>query len=130
MIIGIGQDIVSIARIEKALQTFGDKFMTRIFTPEEQALARKRANPAATLAKRFAAKEACAKALGCGLWRGVSFTDIGVANNAAGQPMLVLTGAALVRLQLITPLQKKAILHLTISDEAGIALAQTIIEAR
>jgi len=130
MILGIGNDLIDVRRVEKTIERYGERFIRRIFTPEEQALASKRAKPAATYAKRFAAKEACAKALGTGMNRGVTFHDIGVVNLPSGQPALQLTGGALARLGAITPPGSKAILHLSISDDLPLAQAIVVIEAR
>ncbi|WP_085906847.1 holo-ACP synthase [Kiloniella majae] len=130
MILGIGNDLVDIRRIEKSLAQFGDRFTNRIFTEEEKKRAASRPDPAATYAKRFAVKEACAKALGTGLWRqGVLFTDIGVTNNERGQPVLKLSGAALEHLNNITPQGMTAQLHVTISDDYPHAQAFVIISA-
>ncbi|MGZ8372429.1 MAG: holo-ACP synthase, partial [Rhodoplanes sp.] len=98
MIIGIGTDIVDIRRIERTIARFGERFLDRIFTAKERARAERRANRVPTYAKRFAAKEACAKALGTGFRKGVFFRDIGVVNLASGQPTLSLTGGASARL--------------------------------
>src|ERR1700742_1606140 len=103
MIIGLGSDLCDIRRIEKTLEKFGDRFLNRIFTDIERAKSDKRATRAASYAKRFAAKEACAKALGTGLNRGVYWRDMGVVNLPGGKPTLALTGGALVRLKAITP---------------------------
>ena len=103
MILGIGTDLCDIRRIEKALGRHGPRFIDRVFTPTERALAERRANRAATYAKRFAAKEACAKALGTGFRRGVFFRDMGVVNLPSGKPTLELTGGARKRLESITP---------------------------
>ena len=103
MIIGIGSDLTNIERIEATLVKYGERFAQRVFTPAEQAKAARRTNKAATYAKRFAAKEACAKALGTGIYRGVFFRDMGVVNLPSGQPTLALTGGALRQLQSLTP---------------------------
>ena len=129
MILGTGSDIVDIRRIERVMKRYGARFIERCFTPAEQAKAAKRADPIPTYAKRFAAKEACSKALGTGFRKGVFFRDMGVVNLASGQPTLELTGGALKRLQEITPKGMKAVLHLTITDEAPWASAHVIIEA-
>ena len=129
MILGIGNDLIDVRRVEKTITRYGERFIRRLFTLEEQALAAKRANPAATYAKRFAAKEACAKALGTGMNRGVFFHDIGVVNLPSGQPALQLTGGALAQLEAITPLGSKAVLHLSISDDLPLAQAMVVIEA-
>lgn len=129
MIIGIGNDLADIRRIEKSLARFGERFLKRVFTETEIAKAMKRADPAATLAKRFAAKEACSKALGTGFRKGVYWRDLGVVNLQSGQPTLKLTGGALARLENLTPKGHKAVIHLTMTDEPPLASAQVIIEA-
>ncbi len=128
-ILGIGSDLVDIRRIEKTIGRHGSRFIQRIFTGEEQAPAAKRTDPIPTYAKRFAAKEACAKALGTGFGKGVFFRDMGVVNLPSGQPALQLTGGALARLESMTPPGMKAVLHLTIADEAPFAQAFVIIVA-
>ena len=129
MIIGIGSDIADIRRIEKTLSKFGARFVKRVFTETEWQKAVKRADQAPTYAKRFAAKEACAKALGTGIKRGVFFRDMGVENLPSGQPTMQLTGKALERLKELTPQGMTARIHLTISDEYPYAQAFVIIEA-
>jgi holo-[acyl-carrier protein] synthase len=129
MILGIGNDIVDIRRIEQVLARHGERFLKRLFTETERAKAARRSHPVATYAKRFAAKEACAKALGTGINRGVYFKDMGVVNLPSGQPTLRLTGGALLRLEAMTPKGMKAHLHLAITDEAPWAEAVVIIEA-
>lgn len=129
MIIGIGNDLIDIRRIEKSLERFGDRFVQRIFTSDEQEKAGMRASKAATYAKRFAAKEACAKALGTGIHQGVFFRDMGVVNLPSGQPTMTLTGAALARLQVMTPEGMKAVIHLSITDDFPLAQAMVVIEA-
>ena len=129
MIIGIGSDLTDISRIEKTLARYGARFIQRIFTPTEQAKAARRSTPAPTYAKRFAAKEACAKALGTGFNRGVYWRDIGVVNLPSGAPTLALTGGALERLQAITPAGMKAHIHLSLTDDHPYAQAFVIIEA-
>ncbi len=129
MIIGIGNDITDIRRIEKTLANFGERFIKRCFTFVEQKKAASRIDPAPTYAKRFAAKEACSKALGTGFRQGVFFHDMGVVNLPSGQPTLELTGGALARLKQITPAGMKPLIHLTITDEAPMAQAFVIIEA-
>ena len=129
MIIGFGSDLCDITRIEKALAQYGDRFVQRCFTPIEQKRSDARAGRAASYAKRFAAKEACAKALGTGLRRGVFWRDMGVANLRTGQPTMVLTGGAAKRLAEITPAGHVARIHLTITDEHPLAQAVVIIEA-
>ncbi len=129
MILGIGSDLIDIRRIEKALERYGERFVRRVFTPEEQAKADQRATRAATYAKRFAAKEACAKALGTGIYGGVFFKDMGVANLPSGQPTMKLGGGALTRLEAMTPVGMKAVIHLTITDDMPLAQAFVVIEA-
>ena len=130
MIIGIGSDLCDIRRIEATLVRFGERFTSRIFTDVERARAERRPlQRAATYAKRFAAKEACAKALGTGFRHGVFFADLGVVNLPSGQPTLMLTGGAAFRLAKITSEGHRSILHLTLTDEYPIAFAQVIIEA-
>ena len=134
MILGIGNDIIDIRRIERSLETFGERFIRRIFTPIEQAKSERRTtgrhNPrAASYAKRFAAKEACAKALGTGLRRGVFWRDMGVVNLPSGQPTLRLTGGAMQRLQALTPNGFQAVINLTMTDEYPLAEAVVIISA-
>jgi holo-[acyl-carrier protein] synthase len=130
MIIGLGQDICDIRRIEKTLEQFGDRFTARVFTDVERRLADRRAQRAATYAKRFAAKEACAKALGTGVpRRGVHWRHMGVVNLPTGKPTVVLTGGAAERLAKLTPSGMTAVIHLTITDEYPYAQAQVIIEA-
>jgi holo-[acyl-carrier protein] synthase len=130
MIIGIGSDLCDTRRIEKSLARFGERFIQRVFTPVEQAKARRRPELAPTLAKRFAAKEACSKALGTGFSRGVFLRDIGVVNLRSGQPTLALTGGALEQLNRMLPEGHAAVIHLTMTDEYPLAQAFVIIEAR
>ena len=130
MIIGIGSDLCDIRRIEATLARFGERFTSRIFTDVERARAERRPlQRAATYAKRFAAKEACAKALGTGFRHSVFFADLGVVNLPSGQPTLMLTGGAAFRLAKITPEGHRSMIHLTLTDEYPIAFAQVIIEA-
>ena len=129
MILGIGSDLIDITRIEATIERFGDRFLDRCFTPAERMKAEQRARPANTYAKRFAAKEACAKALGTGLSRGVFWRDMGVVNLPSGQPTLKLTGGALSRLRAITPSGMTASIFLTLTDEPPIAEAFVIISA-
>lgn len=131
MIIGIGEDTCDIRRIEKALTRHGQRFIDRCFTEEEKAKAAARKGklePASTLAKRFAAKEACAKALGTGFNMGVTFKSIGVVNAATGAPALHLTGGALKRLKTLVPAGKAAKINITMGDEYPYAKAFVIIE--
>jgi holo-[acyl-carrier protein] synthase len=129
MIIGIGADLVDIRRIERTLERHGERFVERIFTPAERALAERRADRAGTYAKRFAAKEACAKALGTGLRDGIFFRDFGVVNLPSGKPTMLLTGAALARLNAILPHGLEARIDLAISDEYPMAQAFVVISA-
>ncbi|HOP21177.1 MAG TPA: holo-ACP synthase [Parvularculaceae bacterium] len=130
MIIGIGNDIIDIRRVEKTLERHGDRFVNRIFTDVEKAKSERRRNRAASYAKRFAAKEACSKALGTGLSRGVFWRDMGVVNLPGGKPTLALTGGAAIRLREITPAGHEPEIHLTITDEFPLAQAIVIIYAR
>jgi holo-[acyl-carrier protein] synthase len=132
MIIGTGSDLIDIQRIEKTLERFGERFIRRCFTDAEIAKAERRRAAGThidTYAKRFAAKEACSKALGTGFNHGVFMKDIGVVNDAAGKPALVLTGGALRRLQAMIPDGLEARLHLSLTDEPPLAAAHVIIEA-
>jgi len=129
MIIGMGSDLIDIRRIENSLERFGDRFTNRIFTDIEQTKSDKRKMRAASYAKRFAAKEACAKALGTGLSRGVFWRDMGVVNLPTGQPTMKLTGGALVRLESLMPSGMEPRVHLTITDDFPLAQAVVIIEA-
>jgi holo-[acyl-carrier protein] synthase len=131
MIIGMGSDLIDIRRIEKTLARFGDRFIHRCFTPAEIAKAERRragGTHIATYAKRFAAKEAGAKALGTGFSGGVFMKDIGVVNDASGKPTLVMTGGALKRLNTLTLPGQKIVIHLTLTDEPPLAQAHVIIE--
>ncbi|MBM3635677.1 MAG: holo-ACP synthase [Alphaproteobacteria bacterium] len=129
MIIGLGSDLCDIRRIEKTLERFGDRFVARVFTPIEQRKAESRAHRAATYAKRFAAKEACVKALGTGFSRGVFLKDIGVVNGPSGAPTMALTGGAAKRLMALVPNDHDVKIHLTLTDEALLAMAVVVIEA-
>lgn len=129
MIIGIGNDLCDITRIEKVYAKYGARFLNRIFTPIEQKKALQRSSAHPTLAKRFAAKEACAKALGTGMSAGVFWKDMGVVNAPSGKPTLALTGGALKRLEALTPKGHTASIHLTLTDEYPHAQAFVIIEA-
>ncbi len=129
MILGIGSDLVDIERIERVLERHGERFVNRIFTDAERARAERRADRVETYAKRFAAKEACAKALGTGLRRGVFWRDMGVVNLPSGRPTMRLTGGALSRLQAITPDGCRAQIDLTITDEGALAQAFVVISA-
>ncbi len=129
MIIGMGADMTDIRRVEETLERFGDRYIQRCFTPIEQQKSEGRAQRAASYAKRFAAKEACAKALGTGLNKGVYWRDMGVVNLPGGKPSMMLTGGAAERLKALTPPGCKAIIHLTITDEYPLAQAHVLIEA-
>lgn len=129
MIIGLGNDLIDISRIERVLARFGTRFEDRIFTKSEQALAKRRRLKAATYAKRFAAKEACAKALGTGFRHSVFWRDMEVVKARSGAPSLKLTGGAAERLKKITPEGRSAQISLTITDEPPLAQAVVIIMA-
>jgi len=130
VIIGFGSDIIDIRRVERSLDRFGDRFVQRIFTEVEQAKSDRRRLRTASYAKRFAAKEACAKALGTGVpRRGVHWRDMGVVNLPTGQPTMALTGGALARLESLVPDGHAASIHLTITDDFPLAQAFVIIEA-
>ena len=130
IILGLGNDLCNIERIERSISRYGQRFIDRIFTEEEQAKAsRRQLTRAATFAKRFAAKEACAKALGTGIRQGVFFRDMGVVNLPSGKPALSLTGGAAIRLAAMTPAGHKAEIHLTITDDHPWAQAVVLITA-
>ena len=133
MILGIGNDLIDIRRIEKTIQKHGERFLDRIYTDIERAKSERRAGTpvgrAASYAKRFAAKEACAKALGTGLNQGVYWRDMGVVNLPGGKPTMALTGGALKRLEKITPAGYRAQIDLTITDDFPLAQAIVIISA-
>ena len=129
MILGIGTDLCNIERIEQSLQRFGERFVHRCFTETERRRAEARAGRAATYAKRFAAKEACAKALGTGISEGVAWRDMGVINLPTGKPTMALTGAAAARLAAMVPAGHEAVIHLAITDEHPMAQAFVVIEA-
>ena len=129
MIIGIGNDIVDIRRIEQTLGRYGERFLDRIFTDVERRKSDRRAARAASYAKRFAAKEACSKALGTGFRRGVFWKDMGVVNEPSGRPTMVLTGGARHQLDRLTPAGHAARIHLTITDDFPYAQAIVMIEA-
>ena len=129
MILGIGSDIIDIRRIEQTIARHGDRFLDRIFTEVERAKAERRTNRIDTYAKRFAAKEACAKALGTGLRAGVFWRDMGVVNLPSGRPTMLLTGGALARLSAITPSGYEARIDVTITDEYPTAQAFVVISA-
>ena len=129
MIIGIGSDLCDIRRIEDTLTRFGDRFIQRCFTEIEQARSERRADRSSSYAKRFAAKEACAKALGTGIRGGVFWRDMGVINLRSGQPTMALAGGAAERLAALLPPGHEARIHLTITDEFPHAQAFIVIEA-
>lgn len=129
MILGIGHDQVNAERVAAALARFGTRFLNRIYTAEEQARAAAKANPVPTLARRWAAKEACAKALGTGIGAQAFMHEIGVSNDAAGKPVLALSGRAASTLLRLVPQGCQPRLHLSISDDWPIASAYVIIEA-
>ncbi len=131
MILGIGNDMVDIRRIEETLARFGDRFIERVFTPVERSRSERRRGPAraASYAKRFAAKEACSKALGTGLRKGVFWRDMGVVNLASGRPTLSLTGGAARHLELLTPPGQMARIDLTLTDDFPYAQAIVVISA-
>jgi len=129
VIIGLGSDLIDIRRIEKTLERHGERFLDRVFTDIERRKSDRRAARAASYAKRFAAKEACAKALGTGLRKGVFWRDMGVVNLPTGQPTMALTNGALARLVAITPEGRTARIHLTITDDFPLAQAFVVIEA-
>jgi holo-[acyl-carrier protein] synthase len=129
LIIGLGSDLADIRRIEATLERFGERFVARIFTDVERARSERKADRAASYAKRFAAKEACAKALGTGLRAVVFWRDMGVVNARSGAPTLALTGGAAKRLAAITPPGFAPHIHLTLTDDHPYALAVVIIEA-
>lgn len=129
MIIGIGSDLIDIRRVEKTLERYGDRFTERCFTEIERTKSDRRRLRAASYAKRYAAKEACSKALGTGFRRGVFWRDMGVVNLPGGKPSMLLTGGALRRLEEITPAGMEARIDLTITDEPPIAQAMVIITA-
>ena len=129
MIVGIGSDLVDIRRIEQSIERYGDRFLNRIFTETERAKSDGRAARAASYAKRFAAKEACSKALGTGLKHGVFWRDMGVVNLPTGQPTMRLTGGAAARLKQIVPANHEAQILVTITDDYPLAQAFVIISA-
>jgi holo-[acyl-carrier protein] synthase len=129
MIIGLGSDIVDVRRIASVIERHGDRFLNRIFTAAERRKAESRANVAETYAKRFAAKEACSKALGTGFRHGVFWRDMGVVNLPSGRPTMKLSGGALKRLQEITPAGCEARIEVSLTDEGPTAQAIVIISA-
>jgi len=129
MILGMGNDLVDIRRIERTLGRFGARFIERVFTKVEREKSERRKNSSASYAKRFAAKEACAKALGTGFRQGVFWRDLGVINLASGKPSMVLTGGAAQRLTSMTPSGMKVMIEISITDESSLAEAIVIISA-
>ncbi len=129
MILGIGSDISDIRRIQSSLDRFGERFTGRIFTEVERARSERKNDRAASYAKRFAAKEACAKALGTGIRHGVFWRDMGVTNMRSGQPTMALTGGAAERLKAMAPPGHRPVIHLTLTDEIPYAQAFVVIEA-
>jgi holo-[acyl-carrier protein] synthase len=130
MIIGIGTDLANIERIARTLERFGDRFRNRVFTETEQRKAERRRDVAGTYAKRWAAKEACSKALGTGLRMGIAWKDMSVRNLPTGQPVMEVTGWAKDRLDALTPPGHEAIIHVTLTDDHPWAQAVVLIEAR
>ncbi|MEI5664185.1 holo-ACP synthase [Bosea sp. CCNWLW174] len=130
MIIGIGSDLCDIRRIENSLARFGERFTQRIFTPGEQAKSDRRATRAASYARRFAAKEACSKALGTGIRSGVFWRDMEVVNLPSGRPTMRLTGGAAARLAQMVPPGHEAVVHVSLTDDPPLAQAFVVIEAR
>ena len=130
MILGIGTDLANIDRIAGTLARFGDRFRNRVFTEVEQAKAERRKDVAGTYAKRWAAKEACSKALGTGLAMGISWKDMSVTNMHSGQPVMHVTGWAKDRLDAMTPPGHSAVIHVTLTDDHPWAQAFVVIEAR
>ncbi len=129
MIVGIGADLVDIRRIEATLARFGDRFLERCFTDVERAKSDRRKERAASYAKRFAAKEACSKALGTGLKMGIAWREMGVVNLPSGRPTLELTGKAALLLAAMAPEGMRMVTHLTITDDYPLAQAFVVIEA-
>ncbi len=129
MIIGLGSDLCDIRRIEETLTRFGERFTNRLFTDTERARSERKADRASSYAKRFAAKEACSKALGTGIRAGVFWRDMGVANLRSGQPTMILTGGAAERLARMVPAGMRPVVHLSLTDDHPYAQAFVIIEA-
>ena len=129
MIIGIGSDLSDIRRIAKTLERFGDRFTHKTFTEIERARSDRKTDRAASYAKRFAAKEACSKALGTGLKGGVHLANMGVVNMKSGQPTMALTGGAAARLEALTPPGMRCVIHLSLTDDHPYAQAFVVIEA-
>jgi holo-[acyl-carrier protein] synthase len=129
VILGVGSDLSDIRRIQASLDRFGDRFKHRVFTEIERTRSDRKPDAAASYAKRFAAKEACAKALGTGMRRGVAWRDMGVVNMRSGQPTMALTGGAAARLAEMVPAGHRAVIHLSMTDDHPYAQAFVIIEA-
>jgi holo-[acyl-carrier protein] synthase len=129
VILGIGSDLSDIRRIQNSLERFGERFTHRIYTELERTRSERKPDAASSYAKRFAAKEACAKALGTGMRRGVFWRDMGVVNMRSGQPTMALTGGALVRLNEMVPAGHRPVIHLSLTDDHPYAQAFVIIEA-
>ncbi len=129
MILGIGNDLANIERVGRTIERFGTRFLNRVFTPTEQALAERRKLRVETYAKRWAAKEACSKALGTGLRMGIKWRDMGVVNLRTGQPTMLLSGWAEERLRTMTPAGHRASVHVTLTDDHPWAMAVVLIEA-
>ena len=130
MILGVGTDLANIDRIGRVLDRFGDRFRNRVFTQTEQRKAERRKDVAGTYAKRWAAKEACSKALGTGLRMGIAWKDMAVSNLRTGQPVMEVTGWAKERLDSMTPAGHEAVIHVTLTDDHPWAQAFVVIEAR
>jgi holo-[acyl-carrier protein] synthase len=130
MILGIGTDLANIERIQGVLDRFGDRFRQRVFTDRERRRAERTPAPAASYAKRWAAKEACSKALGTGLRMGIAWRDMHVSNLSTGQPVMQVTGWAAARLDRMTPAGHVAVIHVTLTDDHPWAHAMVVIEAR
>jgi holo-[acyl-carrier protein] synthase len=130
MILGIGSDLCDIRRIERSLERFGERFTHRLFTPGERARSDRRAARGGSYARRFAAKEACSKALGTGMRSGVFWRDMEVVNLPGGRPTMRLTGGALARLRAMTPDGFEAVVHVSLTDDPPLAQAFVVIEAR
>ena len=129
MILGIGSDLANIERIDGTIERFGDRFLNRVYTDIEKAISERRAQRVASYAKRWAAKEACSKALGTGLRMGIAWKDMGVVNLRSGQPTMRLTGWAAERLVSLTPEGHRAVVHVTLTDDHPWAQAFVVIEA-
>ena len=127
MILGIGSDLIDVGRIERTIERYGDRFLERVFTDTEREKSDKRRARAASYAKRFAAKEACAKALGTGIRKGVHWRDMGVVNLRSGRPTMVLTGGAAEQLMRITPDGSEARIDITLTDDFPLAQAMVVI---